>query len=81
MLTCCANPNCKQPFRFINTGRIYEFDFDRSHKHQDVLWESTPRPAVEHFWLCENCCQSYTLVRIGAKVKLKPHHPPHAQAG
>jgi hypothetical protein len=51
----CANPQCSSLFHY-QEGRLYRFH--RSHKDPE------PPPnthSVEHFWLCKECSESYTL--------------------
>jgi hypothetical protein len=77
MVSECANPNCKSPFRFLHGGRIYRFNFpleEAPGHHQDILWDANGTPRrTELFWLCETCVGEFTLVQVagipGVKVE------------
>lgn len=70
MVSHCANPACREPFRFLHSGRIFRFDIHHDGVGQDLLWEDYGMN-VEHFWLCENCAQLYTLERSTGEVRLR----------
>ncbi len=67
MLSKCANPACFATFRYLREGKI-------------LLVESAPSipgkldmnasPRREHFWLCDACSQTLTIVPhlAGARV-------------
>ena len=58
MVSNCANPSCETPFRYFRGGKLFVFEpRDRSSSQQ--------LPRVEHFWLCECCAPSTTIVVDG----------------
>jgi len=66
MLSCCANPACSAPLRYLQEGRLFQFEV-RSTSLSDL---ERPGPAarrsqashqVSHFWLCGRCCTNLTL--------------------
>jgi hypothetical protein len=75
MVSECANPNCRAPFRFLYGGRIFRFDFpleEAPEHHQDILWDANGTPRrTELFWLCEECAGKYTLVRASGRETVK----------
>jgi hypothetical protein len=77
MVSNCANPNCNATFRFMHAGRVFRFDFpveDAQLARQDILWDTNGMPRrTELFWLCDNCANSYTLVKnASGKIKVEP---------
>ncbi len=72
----CANPDCRAPFRFMHSGRVFRFDFPLETAPiagQDILWDANGLPRrTELFWLCENCVRVMTLVQSHeGKVKIE----------
>ena len=69
MFSTCANPDCGVPFE---CGRGRFFRFHKSH----AAGESAPNThSVQHFWLCDPCCQKFTLEYqdgIGVLIKNRP---------
>lgn len=61
MLHKCANPECPNPFRKINQGKLFhistEFLSDKA-----TTEARQPQLSVEHYWLCEACTGILTLV-------------------
>ncbi len=55
MLSKCANPFCSARFR-PGRGRFFRF---RRESGDSVLANSHN---VKHYWLCEHCCQIFSLV-------------------
>lgn len=60
MLSHCANPNCGKPFLRLREGKLFIVEGNRS-------TEGSTRPKqrrrdVEHFWLCTECANTWTLV-------------------
>jgi hypothetical protein len=62
MITKCANESCGQPFLFSRGGKLFILD-GRSNA-QTGNRSSPDRTArkVKHFWLCEHCAPTMTLV-------------------
>ncbi len=48
MLSKCANPECSAPFDYRH-GRLFRLPVSLNHA------------SVQHFWLCENCAETFTL--------------------
>jgi hypothetical protein len=54
MFTVCANPDCDTEFNY-DEGRLFRFHKDHPAGHPPNTH------AVQHFWLCRTCAQSFTL--------------------
>jgi hypothetical protein len=58
MISKCANPKCPKELMRLDGGRFYGFH--------------TSSTAVEHFWLCVDCCRAFTLKMKAGRVELEP---------
>jgi hypothetical protein len=55
MLTNCANPKCKEPFKFLGEGRLFlDNPTDALDLTQQQLFERCS-------WLCARCAKQYEL--------------------
>ena len=70
MLSKCANPACLARLHYLHQGRIFKIQTGT------VSSESKGSPArrIEHFWLCERCAQTHTLVMENGVVSARPLH-------
>ena len=61
MLHKCANPACKVPFRSLREGKLFLAETVPS--DTNAIFEGSRRKVRrrEHFWLCDACCNSFTL--------------------
>jgi hypothetical protein len=59
MLSRCANPECKAPFRYFGEGRL--FAFENNHEGTETAETSRSVRKVEHYWLCPSCSAGMTL--------------------
>ncbi len=59
MLSKCANPRCAASFRYLHSGRLFQFETRGRPQTKD---ERMPVQSVEFFWLCEECAMRYCLV-------------------
>jgi len=66
MVSKCANPTCKAPFRYLHEGRIFTVRTNGSEPRPDGA-----DPKVERYWLCAACCDRMTLVLQSGKVLLR----------
>jgi hypothetical protein len=60
MVSKCANPLCSAPFRTLKQGRLVVL-----HLRQPVIKGGLAGADVkdfEPFWLCEECCDRFTLL-------------------
>ena len=70
MLSHCANSECSKPFLKLREGKLFLVETiavtgpavlnvrtDASHRK--------PPKRVEHFWLCDDCAPSWTLIQDG----------------
>ena len=60
MVSKCANPRCSTPFRTLKKGRLIVL-----HLRQPVLkgtFAEAEAKDFEPFWLCEECCDRFTLL-------------------
>jgi hypothetical protein len=73
MVSKCANPLCSAPFRTLREGRLVVL-----HLRQPVLKGTFGEAEAdakdfEPFWLCEECCDRFTLlVRPGRECVCIP---------
>lgn len=79
MLSKCANPCCSTELIYLREGKIFRMEQNLQPEVRPegpVLVKShSPRPRVEHFWLCGRCSIDKTLTyhpTEGVKVVLKP---------
>ncbi len=54
MVNTCANPTCCKALRYLRDGVVYLFA-TRSHSN------SADANHKEHFWLCGDCAEHWTL--------------------
>jgi hypothetical protein len=66
MFSVCANPDCRAPFDY-QRGQLFRF-----HKDHPAGEKPPNTHSVQHFWLCADCCDAYTLeYRDGCGVLIK----------
>jgi hypothetical protein len=66
MVSKCANPSCDTPFRYFRGGMLFVFEPHERSSSDLIL-------SIEHFWLCECCAPSMTLVvDAGGHPRLEP---------
>ena len=76
MLSECANPQCSAEFRTLRKGRLVVL-----HLRQPVLKGIFAEAEAdvkdfEPFWLCEECCERFTLlVKPGRECVCIPRPP------
>lgn len=67
MLSKCANPECTEALHYFGKGKLFEVHFEDA-----VLCEKAGRvpfeleltkqeKSVEHFWLCPDCSDRFTV--------------------
>lgn len=73
----CANPDCAEGFRWLGGGRLFRFyPGEEDSNTNDFTAQDTVDPPVEHLWLCEKCCSTFTLsAAAGHEVALQRLHP------
>jgi hypothetical protein len=54
VLNTCANPGCREPFRYLRDGRLFRLQ-------AEVKGSSSEISNPEYFWLCARCCESLSL--------------------
>ena len=66
MFLNCINPACSAPFEH-RLGRLVRF-------HQSHQKGNQPKGshAVQHFWLCAKCCETYSLEYHEGRVEVVP---------
>jgi hypothetical protein len=66
MISKCANPDCAAPFDF-HEGRLFLF-------HLRHAANQTPHNShsVRHFWLCQLCSETYTLIDASEGILISP---------
>ena len=68
MLSKCANPACLARFHYLHEGRIFNIE-------AGTVGSDGGSPVVrriEHFWLCERCAQTLTVVMENGVVSTRP---------
>jgi len=66
----CANPDCRKPFLYLHEGRLLRLIC------ADSIHDEPER--YELFWLCSECAEQFTIVRISAERTAVIPHPPKA---
>jgi hypothetical protein len=77
MVNHCANPECCKPLHYLREGRIFVFDVP------DPLAPTRNGKVVrrmEHFWLCGDCSDAYTLEQNEKIVSISPKPIRHRHA-
>ena len=69
VLSKCANPACLARFRYLHEGRIFNIEAGTASESN-----GSPIHKIEHFWLCESCAQSLTVVLEHGSVTTRPLH-------
>ena len=76
MLSKCINPACDARFLYLRQGRLFKLE---------IRGPAGPAGAhtVEHFWLCDNCARTMTVVldRGVVSARLLPVEPVHLAPG
>jgi len=68
VLSKCANPACLARFHYLHEGRI--FNLETGAITSDGNNSTTHR--IEHFWLCERCSQTLSVVLENGVVTTRP---------
>ena len=59
MLSKCAAPGCGAAFRYLHSGRLFQFE------RREITAsppDRIPPRSLEFFWLCEKCASRFRLV-------------------
>jgi hypothetical protein len=70
MVSHCANPECSKPFLKLREGKLFLVETIAVtgsavvNARTDVPQRKPPK-RVEHFWLCDDCAPSWTLIQDG----------------
>ena len=70
MLSKCANPACSARLHYLHEGRIFKLETNAISSDR----KGSPARRVEHFWLCERCAQTLTVVMENGAVTTRPLH-------
>jgi len=63
MITKCVNQKCGQPFLFLRPGaKLFIMNLPSNPQPGGPGTTDQGPRKLEHFWLCENCAASMTLV-------------------
>ncbi len=63
MVSHCANPRCRTPFRYLREGRLFHFELPAGR----AAYGSSIQ--VERFWLCGDCSAQWTVTFDGTSVQ------------
>jgi hypothetical protein len=61
MLQKCANPSCTVPFRSLREGKLFLAETFPSDLNSTFDGNRRKLRRREHFWLCDMCCERFTL--------------------
>jgi hypothetical protein len=67
VLSKCANPACSARLHYLRAGKIFKVETSTVSSEKG----STTR-RIEHFWLCENCAQTLTVVMENGAATTRP---------
>jgi len=62
MITKCANELCGEPFLFFRGGKLFIVDVRSNPQPGNPSTADQAPQKLEHFWLCEHCAATMTLV-------------------
>jgi len=67
MLSRCANSKCCKPFLRLREGKLFLVETERINKPGESAAPPFVRArqlqrCVEHYWLCDDCAEQWTLV-------------------
>lgn len=85
MLSQCANPRCGKPFLKLREGKLFLVETNRLSKPGESVSPPFVRArqkqrVVEHFWLCDDCAELWTLMYDGKTgIALAPLRRPVAK--
>jgi len=68
VLSKCANPSCLARFHYLHQGRIFNIETGAISSDSN----RPPTRRIEHFWLCEMCTQTLTVVLENGAVTTRP---------
>ena len=60
MVTKCFNSSCSASFRFLHSGKLFQFEKRTPHL-SNRKFDVEPSSGAELFWLCEKCATEYKL--------------------
>ena len=63
MVSKCANPACSASFRYLRSGKLFEFEVSEDKAHAATAMAAARKASrhVEYFWLCAECASEMTL--------------------
>ena len=70
MVAECANTVCRKPFLYLHEGRLFRLICAGSIHDESERYEL--------FWLCSECAEQFTIVRISAERTAVIPHPSKA---
>ncbi len=62
MVAKCANPACGASFHYLRGGRLFFLDQRGARPALRPAAAPHKNPAVEFFWLCEQCSPQMTVI-------------------
>ncbi len=69
MLSKCANPGCSAQFRYLHLGKLFHLC---PIPELDKINEDCSGELYERFWLCQECCQKFTVIWDGVQAQVVP---------
>jgi hypothetical protein len=70
VLSKCANPACLARLHYLHEGRIFKLETSTVSSDR----KGSPGRRIEHFWLCEDCAQTFTVVMENGAVTTRSLH-------
>jgi hypothetical protein len=64
MVAKCANPSCKNVFRYLRKGKLFLVEHPRLPAPVDNDFRESGRKR-EYFWLCDDCALTMTIASDG----------------
>lgn len=61
MVANCANPRCKEPFRYFRSGKIFSLETEDLDPKCKI---NLPERRIEHFWVCGKCLSVLPLIQL-----------------
>jgi len=74
MLSKCMNPECLTRFLYLHEGRLFKLELRAPNRPGGRIYKT------EHFWLCDKCACSLTVVFSQGVATTRPLQPGGAPA-
>jgi hypothetical protein len=72
MLTKCANPGCSEQFLYLHQGKLFHLS---PIPELQKFSEESCTGLYERYWLCDQCCKTFTVIWDGFRARVVPLLP------